>query len=193
MEVTTIGLDIAKNVFQVHGIDGPRGSWFGSSSGDGLAVLPGVPVISEFVPGYEANGWVGLGARRGTPTEVVERLNKELATIDAGSKIKARLLALGIAPSRPRNRGEDDDAGRVWSAHCDRGREVVQGNQIRRHQAVAESANPNSRLARVVKIVKKCNGPGTSANQCAGSRKRKSGITRTRTTAIAMRSGTPLR
>jgi tripartite-type tricarboxylate transporter receptor subunit TctC len=61
-----------------------------------LAVLPDVPAISEFVPGYEANGWVGLGAPRGTPTEVVERLNKELVTIDAEPTIKARLLALGI-------------------------------------------------------------------------------------------------
>jgi tripartite-type tricarboxylate transporter receptor subunit TctC len=62
-----------------------------------LAALPDVPTIGEFVSGYEADGWVGVGGPRGTPTEVVERLNGELAAIDADPEIKARLLALGIA------------------------------------------------------------------------------------------------
>jgi len=60
-----------------------------------LAVLPDVPPISDFVPGYEANGWLGLGAPRGTSAAIVERLNRELAAIDADPGMKARLLALG--------------------------------------------------------------------------------------------------
>ncbi len=60
-----------------------------------LAVLPGVPAIGEFVPSYEANGWLGLGAPRGVSAEIVQRLNKELSAIDTDPKMKARLLALG--------------------------------------------------------------------------------------------------
>ena len=68
------------------GVTGPKRS----------TALPNVPAISEVVPGYEANGWLGLGAPHGMPAAVVERLNKELAAIDADPKVKARLLALGI-------------------------------------------------------------------------------------------------
>jgi tripartite-type tricarboxylate transporter receptor subunit TctC len=64
----------------------------GSTETTRLAVLPDVPAISEFVPGYEANGWVGLGAPRGTSTEAIERLNKELATIDADPKSRSKKL-----------------------------------------------------------------------------------------------------
>jgi tripartite-type tricarboxylate transporter receptor subunit TctC len=70
----------------------------GVTSTKRLASLPDVPAISEFVPGYEVTGWIGLGAPRATSNEVVDRLNEELAAIDADAdpKIKARFLALGI-------------------------------------------------------------------------------------------------
>ena len=68
-----------------------------------LAVLPDVPAIREFVPGYEANGWLGLGGPRGTPHEIIERLNKAIVAADADAKIRARLLAMGteVRPMTP--------------------------------------------------------------------------------------------
>src|SRR5215813_7503623 len=40
--------------------------------------LPDIPTVDEFVPGYEASYWAGIGAPKGTPTEIVEKLNKEI-------------------------------------------------------------------------------------------------------------------
>jgi tripartite-type tricarboxylate transporter receptor subunit TctC len=57
--------------------------------------LPDVPTISEFVPGYEASGWFGLGAPRGTPAGIVEKLNEQINASLADPKLKARLADLG--------------------------------------------------------------------------------------------------
>jgi tripartite-type tricarboxylate transporter receptor subunit TctC len=54
-----------------------------------------VPTVSEFVPGYEANGWFGIGAPKNTPTEIVDKLNKEINAGLADPNIKARLVDLG--------------------------------------------------------------------------------------------------
>jgi len=63
-----------------------------------LDVLPDIPTVGEFVPGYEATGWLGVGAPKNTPTEIVNRLNQEVnATID-DPKMKARLADLGSVP-----------------------------------------------------------------------------------------------
>ena len=59
------------------------------------AALPDVPTLGEFVPGYEASGWFGLGAPRNTPVEIVETINKETNAILADEKVKARLADLG--------------------------------------------------------------------------------------------------
>jgi tripartite-type tricarboxylate transporter receptor subunit TctC len=61
-----------------------------------LEVLPGIPTVSEFVPGYEASGWQGIGAPKNTPTEIVDRLNKEINAGLVNPKIKARLIDLGF-------------------------------------------------------------------------------------------------
>jgi tripartite-type tricarboxylate transporter receptor subunit TctC len=53
-------------------------------------VLPGVPAIDEFLPGYEASGWYGIAAPKDTPAEIVDKLNKE---INAGWPIPARSSA----------------------------------------------------------------------------------------------------
>jgi len=58
--------------------------------------LPDAPPIGEFVPGYEASGWFGLGAPKGTPTEVVEKLNKDINSVVADAKTSARLVGLGV-------------------------------------------------------------------------------------------------
>jgi len=60
-----------------------------------LDVLPDVPTVAEFVPGYEASGFGGVGAPRNTPAEIIDRLNKELNAGLADSKIKARIVELG--------------------------------------------------------------------------------------------------
>jgi tripartite-type tricarboxylate transporter receptor subunit TctC len=57
--------------------------------------LPDVPTVGEFVPGYEASGWFAVGAPRATPTEIVDKLNKEINAGLADPKIKARLANLG--------------------------------------------------------------------------------------------------
>ena len=65
--------------------------------------LPDIPTVGEFVPGYEASGWHGIGAPRNTPTEIIDKLNKEINAGLADPKIKARLADLGGSPllSRP--------------------------------------------------------------------------------------------
>jgi len=57
--------------------------------------LPGIPTVDEFVPGYEASSWYGVGAPKATPAEIVEKLNKEINAGLADPKIKARLADLG--------------------------------------------------------------------------------------------------
>jgi tripartite-type tricarboxylate transporter receptor subunit TctC len=62
-----------------------------------LAVLPGLPTVGDFVPGYEASSWYGIGAPKGTRTEIVDKLNKEINTILADPKAKARFAELGAS------------------------------------------------------------------------------------------------
>ncbi|KAF0104824.1 MAG: hypothetical protein FD144_1353 [Rhodospirillaceae bacterium] len=60
-----------------------------------LAVLPDIPTVAEFVPGYEASGFAGIGVPRGTPVEVINLLNKELNAGLASDKVKTRIVELG--------------------------------------------------------------------------------------------------
>ena len=53
--------------------------------------MPDIPCVGEFVPGYEASGWQGIGAPRNTPTEIVDKLNQEISAALADPKMKARL------------------------------------------------------------------------------------------------------
>jgi len=61
-------------------------------------VLPDVPALNEFVPGYEASTWYGVGVPKKTPTEIVEKLNREINAALADPKLKARLADLGAEP-----------------------------------------------------------------------------------------------
>jgi tripartite-type tricarboxylate transporter receptor subunit TctC len=60
-----------------------------------LDVLPDVPTVGDFVPGYEASGFAGIGAPRNTPAAIIDVLNKEINAGLADSKIKARIVELG--------------------------------------------------------------------------------------------------
>ena len=58
-------------------------------------VLPDIPVVGEFVPGYETSVWFGIGAPRNTPAEIIDKLNKEINAGLADPKVKARFADLG--------------------------------------------------------------------------------------------------
>jgi tripartite-type tricarboxylate transporter receptor subunit TctC len=60
-----------------------------------LDVLPDVPVVADFVPGYEASGFAGIGVPTGTPADIIAMLNKELNAGLADAKVKARIEELG--------------------------------------------------------------------------------------------------
>jgi tripartite-type tricarboxylate transporter receptor subunit TctC len=61
-------------------------------------VLPDVPSVSEFLPGFDASVYYGIGAPKNTPAEIVERLNKEINAGIADPQLKARLIELGGMP-----------------------------------------------------------------------------------------------
>ena len=63
-----------------------------------LDVLPDVPPIADFVPGYEASGFAGIGAPKGTPAGIIELLNKQLNAGLADPKIRNRIVELGGTP-----------------------------------------------------------------------------------------------
>jgi tripartite-type tricarboxylate transporter receptor subunit TctC len=60
-----------------------------------LDVLPDIPTVGEFVPGFEASGWQGIAAPRNTPAEIVERLNQEINSGLANPKLRSQLADLG--------------------------------------------------------------------------------------------------
>ena len=70
-----------------------------------------IPTVGEFVPGYEASGWWGVGAPKNTPAEIIEKLNKEINASLADPKLIPRLIELGTEPM-PMSSG---DFGRLIS------------------------------------------------------------------------------
>jgi tripartite-type tricarboxylate transporter receptor subunit TctC len=70
--------------------------------------LPDIPTMADFVPGYEASGWFGVGAPRNTPVEIIDKLNKEINAGLADPKLKARFADLGgmVFPGSPADFGK---------------------------------------------------------------------------------------
>jgi tripartite-type tricarboxylate transporter receptor subunit TctC len=70
--------------------------------------MPEVPTVGDFVPGYEASGWFGVGAPRNTPTEVADSLNREINAALSDSKIRTQLIELGgiLIPGSPGDFGK---------------------------------------------------------------------------------------
>jgi tripartite-type tricarboxylate transporter receptor subunit TctC len=60
--------------------------------------LPDVPTVGDFLPGFESSQWYGIGAPKGTPADIVARLNKEINAGLADPKLKARIADLGGVP-----------------------------------------------------------------------------------------------
>jgi len=69
----------------------------GVTTAERSEILPGVPSIGEFVPGYDAPAWAGVGAPKNTPAEIIDKLNKEINAALADPKMKARIAELGNA------------------------------------------------------------------------------------------------
>ena len=74
--------------------------------------LPDVPVVSDTVPGYEASAWFGMGAPKGTPAAVIEKINKTVNEALADPKMKTRLADLGGIPMG----GTPADFGKVMAS-----------------------------------------------------------------------------
>ena len=80
-----------------------------------------IPTVGDFVPGYEASAWYGIGAPRNTPVEVIDKLNKETNAGLADPKLKARLDDLsGIALT-----GSPSDFGKLIVEETDKWGKVV--------------------------------------------------------------------
>ena len=63
-----------------------------------IALLPDLPTLKEYLPGYEASSWNGLTAPKNTPPEIIEKLNREINTAMADPKIKSRIVDMGGPP-----------------------------------------------------------------------------------------------
>jgi len=72
----------------------------GVATASRVELLPDVPAIAEFVAGYEASGWLGIGAPKSTPNEIIDKLNTETNAFGVDPATKARLLAIGVEPMR---------------------------------------------------------------------------------------------
>jgi tripartite-type tricarboxylate transporter receptor subunit TctC len=83
--------------------------------------LPNLPTVGEFVPGYEASAFFGIGAPKDTPAEIVDKLNKEINAALADPKIKAQLEELG-ATELP---GSPADFGKLVTAETEKWAKVV--------------------------------------------------------------------
>jgi tripartite-type tricarboxylate transporter receptor subunit TctC len=62
---------------------------------DRWKTLPDVSPLADFVPGYQTDQWWGIGVRKSTPVEIIERLNTEMTTILSDSQVRARVTELG--------------------------------------------------------------------------------------------------
>ena len=83
--------------------------------------LPGVPTVGETVPGYEATAWFGIGMPKGTPREIVEKVNAEVNRALADPKMRERLAELGGHPIP----GTPEDFGHVVAGEVEKWSKVV--------------------------------------------------------------------
>jgi tripartite-type tricarboxylate transporter receptor subunit TctC len=70
----------------------------GVTTGQRTAALPGVPTVAETLPGFEASAWFGIGVPKGTPPQIVERLNTEINVGLQDARVSGRILELGATP-----------------------------------------------------------------------------------------------
>jgi tripartite-type tricarboxylate transporter receptor subunit TctC len=89
--------------------------------------LPDIPTVGEFVPGFEASLWGGVGAPKNTPAEIIGKLNKEINAGLADPKLKARLADLGstVLPGSP------VDFGKLIAEETDKWGKVIRAANIK--------------------------------------------------------------
>ena len=90
-------------------------------------VLPGIPTVAEFVPGYEASNWYGVGAPKATPAEIVEKLNKEINAGLADPNMKTRLADLGGTVLA----GSPADFGKLIAEETEKWGNVIRATNIK--------------------------------------------------------------
>jgi len=84
-------------------------------------LLPGLPVVANYLPGYEASGWYGVGAPKGVDAEIIDRLNNEITAALADPKIKMRFADLGVTVLA----GSTADFGKLLVDETDKWGKVV--------------------------------------------------------------------
>jgi len=89
--------------------------------------LPDIPTVGEFLPGYEASASYGIGAPKGTPVEIIDKLNKEINAALSDPKMKARLADLGGTPLL----GSPADFGKLIAEETEKWGKVIQALNIR--------------------------------------------------------------
>jgi tripartite-type tricarboxylate transporter receptor subunit TctC len=87
-----------------------------------IALLPDLPTLKEYLPGYEASSWNGLTAPKNTPSEIIEKLNREINTAMADPKIKSRIVDLGGPPII----GSPADFGKIIAEDTAKWAKVIQ-------------------------------------------------------------------
>ena len=90
-------------------------------------VLPEIPTVSEFLPGFEANNWFGVAAPKGTPPKIIDKLNNEINAALAEPKIKARLADLGEAALA----GSPGDFGKLITEEAEKWGKVIRAANIK--------------------------------------------------------------
>src|SRR5262249_30333367 len=90
-------------------------------------LLPDIPTVAEFVPGYEASTWFGVGAPMSTPHAIIEKLNGEINEGLADPKMKARLADLGGTVLA----GSPDDFGKLIAADTEKWAKVIRAANIK--------------------------------------------------------------
>jgi tripartite-type tricarboxylate transporter receptor subunit TctC len=89
--------------------------------------LPGIPTMGEFLPGFEASQWYGVGAPKNTPPQIIDKLNKEVNAALADPKMKARLADLGGTPLP----GSPADFGKLIADETEKWGKVIRAANIK--------------------------------------------------------------
>jgi tripartite-type tricarboxylate transporter receptor subunit TctC len=91
------------------------------------AALPDVPVVGDFVAGYEASGWQGIGAPKNTPVEIIDKLHKEISSGLADSDVEARLTEIGYSVLA----GSTADFGQLIAENTEKWGKVIRAANIK--------------------------------------------------------------
>ena len=91
------------------------------------AATPDLPTVAEFLPGYESSAWYGVSAPKGTPADIVEKLNKEINAGLSDSKLGARLADLGGILMQ----GSSADFGKLIAEETEKWAKVIRAANLK--------------------------------------------------------------